>query len=86
MKSASATPMEVLRHVRDEWAEAWPSADALTRLYTRVRFGHAPSLPKTIPLPKPAAQAPHTGTSDNSFTTIVLTEARFQRLDRDKRV
>ncbi|MBK9110376.1 MAG: DUF4129 domain-containing protein [Nitrospira sp.] len=52
MKSASATPMEVLRHVRDEWAEAWPSADALTQLYTRVRFGHAPSLPKTIPLPK----------------------------------
>ena len=46
VKSASATPMEVLRHVRDEWAEAWPSADALTQLYTRVRFGHAPLTPE----------------------------------------
>lgn len=41
-KPASATPMELLRHVREEWAEAWPCADALTQLYTRVRFGHEP--------------------------------------------
>ncbi len=42
VKPASATPLEFLRHVREQWSEAWPSADALTHLYTRVRFGHAP--------------------------------------------
>ena len=46
VKPASATPMELLRHVREEWAEAWPCADALTHLYTRVRFGHAPLTPE----------------------------------------
>jgi len=46
VKPASATPMEMLRHVREEWAEAWPYADALTRLYTRVRFGHLPLSPE----------------------------------------
>ncbi|MER2514026.1 MAG: DUF4129 domain-containing protein, partial [Nitrosomonas ureae] len=29
-----------------EWAEAWPFADALTQLYTRVRFGHASLTPE----------------------------------------
>ncbi len=42
VKVASATPVEFLRHVHDKWSEAWPSAHALTQLYTRVRFGHAP--------------------------------------------
>jgi hypothetical protein len=42
VKAASATPVEFLRHVHEKWAEAWPSAHALTELYTRVRFGHAP--------------------------------------------
>jgi transglutaminase-like putative cysteine protease len=41
-KGASTTPLEFLHHVRDQWPEAWPAADALTRLYTRVRFGQAP--------------------------------------------
>jgi transglutaminase-like putative cysteine protease len=46
VKSASTTPMELLRHVQEEWAEAWPFADALTQLYTRVRFGHASLTPE----------------------------------------
>ena len=41
-KQASATPLEFLHHVRAQWSEAWPSADVLTHLYTRVRFGRAP--------------------------------------------
>jgi transglutaminase-like putative cysteine protease len=42
MKQASATPLEFLHHVRAQWSEAWPSADILTHLYQRVRFGRAP--------------------------------------------
>ena len=41
-KPASTTPREFLYQVRERWAEAWPAADALTQLYTRVRFGLAP--------------------------------------------
>lgn len=40
-KPPSATPREFLYHIREQWSEAWPSADALTHLYSRVRFGHA---------------------------------------------
>ena len=42
VKPASTTPLEFLRQVRERWTEASPAADALTQLYTRVRFGHAP--------------------------------------------
>ena len=42
VKLASTTPVEFLRDVHEKWADAWPSAHALTELYTRVRFGHAP--------------------------------------------
>ena len=42
VKVASATSGELLRDVHEKWSEAWPSAHALTQLYTRVRFGHAP--------------------------------------------
>lgn len=42
VKAASATPLEFLRDVHEKWSEAWPSADALTQLYARVRFGQAP--------------------------------------------
>ena len=42
VKVASATSGEFLRDVHEKWSEAWPSAHALTQLYTRVRFGHAP--------------------------------------------
>ena len=42
VKAASATPLEFLHDVHAQWSEAWPSADGLTQLYTRVRFGHAP--------------------------------------------
>lgn len=41
-KAASTTPFELLRQVREQWFEAWPAADALTQLYTHVRFGQAP--------------------------------------------
>ncbi len=42
VKPASATPLEFLRHVHEQWSEASPSADALTHLYAQVRFGQAP--------------------------------------------
>lgn len=42
VKPASTTPLEFLRQVRERWVEAWPSAEALTHLYARVRFGQAP--------------------------------------------
>lgn len=42
VKPASATPREFLHHVREQWSEAWPSIDALTHLYSQVRFGQAP--------------------------------------------
>lgn len=42
IKPASATPLEFLHHVREQWSEAWPSAHVLTHLYARVRFGMAP--------------------------------------------
>lgn len=41
VKGVCTTPLEFLSHVRQQWPEAWPAADALTRLYTRVRFGRA---------------------------------------------
>lgn len=41
-KSASATPLEFLQHIHEQWGEAWPAAGALTHLYARVRFGEAP--------------------------------------------
>lgn len=42
MRQASTTPGEFLRQIQAQWAEAWPSADALTQIYTRARFGRAP--------------------------------------------
>lgn len=42
VKPPSATPCEFLHHIRERWSEAWPSADALTHIYARARFGHAP--------------------------------------------
>jgi transglutaminase-like putative cysteine protease len=41
VKGVCTTPLEFLSHVHEQWPEAWPAADALTRLYTRVRFGRA---------------------------------------------
>jgi hypothetical protein len=42
IKPASTTPLEFLLQIREQWAEAWPWADALTQLYMRVRFGQVP--------------------------------------------
>jgi hypothetical protein len=42
VKGASMTPLEFLSLVREQWPEVWPSASALTHLYTRVRFGQMP--------------------------------------------
>jgi transglutaminase-like putative cysteine protease len=42
IKPSSTTPLEFLRQIREQWAEAWPWADALTQLYIRVRFGQIP--------------------------------------------
>jgi hypothetical protein len=41
VKEASTTPLEFLSHIHEQWPEAWPTVEALTRLYTRVRFGQA---------------------------------------------
>ena len=41
-KSAGTTPLEFLDQIQARWGEAWPSAHALTQLYSRVRFGQAP--------------------------------------------
>ena len=42
VKGPSTTPLEFLSHIHKQWPEAWPVADALTRLYCRVRFGQEP--------------------------------------------
>ena len=42
VKGASTTPAEFLSMVREQWPEAWQSGNAMTHLYTRVRFGQAP--------------------------------------------
>ena len=47
VKGASTTPLEFLHHVHEQWPEAWPAADALTRLYTHIRFGQAPLTAET---------------------------------------
>lgn len=40
--SASTTPTELVRLVRNHWQEAVPQVEELIQLYCRVRFGHAP--------------------------------------------
>lgn len=41
-QSASMTPTELLQSVRCQWQEAGAQVEALTHLYGKVRFGHAP--------------------------------------------
>ncbi len=48
VKPASTTSLEFLGQVHERWAEAWPSAMALTQLYTRVRFGQTPLTPEDL--------------------------------------
>jgi len=42
VKSKSATPLEFLSQIHEQWPEAEHIASVLTHLYARVRFGQAP--------------------------------------------
>ncbi|MBX3236113.1 MAG: DUF3488 domain-containing protein [Nitrospira sp.] len=42
VKAPATTPLEFLGEIKIHWSEALPSAEALTQLYTRSRFGLTP--------------------------------------------
>jgi hypothetical protein len=41
-KRAATPPLEFLRLIQQEWAEAGSAVAAITELYCRARFGHIP--------------------------------------------
>ncbi|MCC2641219.1 MAG: conserved rane protein of unknown function, Transglutaminase-like [Nitrospira sp.] len=47
-KPASATPLEFLDYVREQWSEVSSSAAVLTHLYQRVRFGRTSVTPEEL--------------------------------------
>lgn len=78
VKGVSATPLEFLHHVHEQWSEAWPAAQALTHLYTRVRFGH---LPLTVEERSTAEGLLRTlRTLGRSTPRLVPCQKRFERL------